>query len=211
MVKKMMDQEDKKHWYDGKIYNYLIDPATKDTRKIISSLIEDNASVIDIGCGTGSLVFYLSDKCKYVMGVELSKKMIEYSNSIKEEKIISNVKFIHGNAEQISELTNERFDYAVFSLSLHEMKSESRVRTLEEIKKVTDRIIIYDYLVKNNTSFRGALNSIVEFLAGKDHFYNYKTFQKENGIFGLLENNEFKIEKTIIDKESYAAVKARWK
>lgn len=207
----MMGQEDKKHWYDGKIYNYLIDPATEDTRKIISSLIENDSRVIDIGCGTGSLALYLSKKCKYILGVELSKKMVDYANSIKEEKNIVNVMFIHGDAEKISELTNERFDYAVFSLSLHEMKSESRVRILEEIKNIADRIIIYDYLVKNNTSLRGALNSIVEFLAGKDHFYNYSTFLKENGIFGLLENNGFKIEKTVIDKESYAAVKARWK
>ena len=207
----MIEQDDKKHWYDGKLYNYLIDPATEDTRKIISSLIENDSKVIDIGCGTGSLVFYLSDKCKYVMGVELSKKMIGYANSIKEEKNTSNVKFIHGNAEQISKLTNERFDYAVFSLSLHEMKSETRAITLDEIKKVADRIIIYDYLVKNNTSIQGISNSIVEFLAGKEHFENYKTFLKENGIFGLLEDGGFKVEKTIIDKNSYMAIKARWK
>lgn len=206
-----MDQEDKKHWYDGKIYNYLIDPATEDTRNIISSLIENDSRVIDIGCGTGALALYLSKKCKYILGVELSKKMVYYANSVKEEKNIANVMFVHGDAEKISELTNEKFDYVVFSLCLHEMKSESRVRILEEIKNITDRIIIYDYLVKNNTSLQGALNSIVEFLAGKDHFYNYRTFLKENGIFGLLENNGFKIEKTVIDKESYAAVKARWK
>ena len=207
----MTEQDDKKHWYDGKLYNYLIDPATEDTRKIISSLIENDSKVIDIGCGTGSLVFYLSEKCKYVTGVELSKKMVKYANSIKEEKNTSNVKFIHGNVEQISKLTNERFDYAVFSLSLHEMKSETRAIALDEIKKVADRIIIYDYLVKTNTSIQKVSNSIVEFLAGKEHFENYKTFLKENGIFRLLEDGKFKVEKTILDKNSYMAVKARWK
>lgn len=202
---------DKKHWYDGKLYNYLIDPGTENTRRIISSLIEKDSRVIDIGCGTGSLAFFLSQKCRYVLGVELSRRMVDYANSMREEKNISNVKFLNGDAGRISELTKERFDYAVFSLSLHEMKSDTRAKALEEIKRVADKLIIYDYLVKEKTSFQGILNSIIEFIAGRDHFENYKTFLKENGIFGLLENGGFKIEKTIIDKEFYAAVKAKWK
>ncbi|KYC45353.1 MAG: ubiquinone/menaquinone biosynthesis methyltransferase [Candidatus Methanofastidiosum methylothiophilum] len=207
----MGSHEDKKHWYDGKLYNYFIDPATEETRRIISSLIEDNSNVIDIGCGTGSLALFLSKKCNNVLGLELSKKMVSYANSIKQERKIINVHFLHGTAENVSQLTNERFDYAIFSLSLHEMKSETRIKALEEIKKIANSIIIYDYLVKKNTSFKGVLNSTIEFLAGKDHFENYKSFQKENGIFGLLEKNGFMVEKIIIDKDTYAAVKAKLK
>ncbi len=207
----MEQNNDKKHWYDGKLYNYIIDPSTGGTRRIISSLIENDSRVIDIGCGTGSLAFYLSRKCRYVLGVELSKRMVDYANSMKEEKDISNVKFLNGDARRISELTKERFDYAVFSLSLHEMKSDTRAKALEEIKRVADKLIIYDYLVKEKTSFQGILNSIIEFIAGRDHFENYKTFLKENGIFGLLGKNGFEIEKTIINNDSYAAVRAIWK
>jgi len=207
----MKQNNDKKHWYDGKLYNYLIDPSSDDARKIISSLIENDSRVIDIGCGTGSLAFYLSEKCRYVLGIELSKKMVDYANSRKEEKNISNVRFFHGNAEKVSELTKDRFDYAIFSLSLHEMKPETRAKSLKEIKKVADKIIIYDYLVKEKTSFQGILNSIIEFLAGRCHFHNYKTFLEENGIFGLLEKHDFKIEKTISDKDVYMAVRIRCK
>ncbi len=207
----MATHKDKRHWYDGKLYSMFIDPSTEDTRKIISSLIEKNSKVIDIGFGTGSLAFYLSKKCKYVLGIELSKRMVNYADSLKLENNVSNVLFLHGNAEKVSELTNERFDYAIFSLSLHEMESDTRIKALEEIKKITDDIIVYDYLVKRNFSFQGVLNMIVEFLAGKDHFDNYRTFLKEGGIYGLLENNGFKVEKSIIDKGAFVAVKARWK
>jgi ubiquinone/menaquinone biosynthesis C-methylase UbiE len=207
----MPKQESRNHWYDGRVYNYLIDPAIKDTRNLISSLIESKSKVIDIGSGTGSLAMHLSGKCSFVMGIDLSEKMIEYANSVKAESNISNVKFIQGNAEKVSEFTNERFDYAVFSLSLHEMKSETRQKVLGEIKKVSDRIIIYDYEVKRSPSFQGAINSLNEFLAGKSHYQNYKSFLKENGIFGLLEKNEFKVEKTFIHKGNYAVVKARCK
>jgi len=207
----MKQNNDKKHWYDGKVYKYLIDPAIEDTREIISGLIENDSKVIDIGCGTGSLAFYLSDKCRYVLGIELSKKMVDYANSRKKENNISNVQFLHGDAGKVSELTKDRFDYAIFSLCLHEMKSETRAKTLGEIKKITNKVIIYDYTVKKKTSFQRIMSSTAEFLAGKENYDNYKSFLKENGIFGLLEKHDFKIEKILFDKDSYAAVKARWK
>ncbi len=207
----MRKQEDNNHWYDGKLYNYLIDPYTESTRKIISGLIEENSKVIDIGCGTGSLVFYLSNKCRYILGIELSEKMVDYANSLKEKNNIFNVEFIHGDANKIYNLTEEKFDYAIFSLSLHEMDSNSRSKSLQEVKKVTDKIVAYDYIVQKKTLIKGLMNSIIEFIAGKDHYLNYKSFIDEKGIFGLLEKNGFKIEKFIIDKKVYAAVKAKVK
>ncbi|MDY1590716.1 MAG: hypothetical protein RBS85_00910 [Methanofastidiosum sp.] len=56
----MSKQEDKKYWYGGKLHNCLIDPATEDIRKIISSLIENDSRVIDVECGTVTLALFLS-------------------------------------------------------------------------------------------------------------------------------------------------------
>lgn len=204
----MRKQQDKRHWYDGRFYNYLIDPYTEDVRKIISELIEDNSKVIDIGCGTGSLAFYLSNKCEYILGIELSKRMVDYANSTKIKNNISNVEFLHGDSNKISTLTEKYFDYAIFSLSLHEMDSNSRVKSLVEVKKIANKIIVYDYLLEEKTSIRGLINSIVERIAGKDHYMNYKSFLKEKGIFGLLEKNGFNIETFIIYKKVYGVVKA---
>ena len=204
----MRKQQDKWHWYDGKLYSYLIDPCTEDVRKIISDLIEYNSNVIDIGCGTGSLAFYLSNKCEYVLGIELSKRMIDYANSIKIQNSVFNVDFLYGDAIKMSSLTEKNFDYAIFSLSLHEIESNSRVKSLEEAKKITNKIIIYDYLAEEKTSIRGLINSIIEFIAGKEHYINYKSFVREKGIFGLLEKNGFNVEKFIIDKKIYGVVKA---
>ncbi|MDY1590714.1 MAG: hypothetical protein RBS85_00900 [Methanofastidiosum sp.] len=41
------------------------------------------------------------------------------------------------------------------------------------------------------------MNSAAEFLAGKKNYENYKSFLKENGIFGLLKKERFEIEKTV--------------
>ena len=68
--------QNKKHWYDGRVYGFFIDPLISGSRKCISSLIENGSTVIDIGFGTGSLVFFLSNKCNRILGIELSKKWL---------------------------------------------------------------------------------------------------------------------------------------
>jgi cyclopropane fatty-acyl-phospholipid synthase-like methyltransferase len=40
----------------------------------ISALIEDGSSLIDIGCGIGSLVLNLSPRCSKVVGIDIFQK-----------------------------------------------------------------------------------------------------------------------------------------
>ncbi|MBI2463677.1 methyltransferase domain-containing protein [Candidatus Peregrinibacteria bacterium] len=73
--------KDKPHYYDGILYEMLIDPFFKEIRDSMSAQIKSGSSVIDIGCGTGSFVFELAEKCKLVVGVEISSKMFERAKS----------------------------------------------------------------------------------------------------------------------------------
>ena len=198
--------QNKKHWYDGKVYGVFIDPFIRDSRKCISSLIENGSTVVDIGFGTGSLVFFLSNKCESILGIEISKKMVDYANSIKEKNNFRNVRFIHSSAEDLSKITKEKFDYAIFSLSLHEMDTTSRQNSLQEVKKIANKVIIYDYLEKYN------LDAIfVEFFAGINNFKNYKSFIKNGGVEALLRDNGFELEKKASHNRLFVIVKARCK
>ncbi len=52
--------KDKTSWYDGKIYSVMYRYLGGNTfDEITSSLIEPESSVIDIGCGPGTLIFHL--------------------------------------------------------------------------------------------------------------------------------------------------------
>ncbi len=82
----MSELVDKKHWYDGKFYAKYFDPWEKEIREIIYNFIENDSSVLDVGCGTGALVFYIAEKCKQVIGIELSLKLLHFAN---QEKAIS--------------------------------------------------------------------------------------------------------------------------
>ena len=79
----MSETLDKKHWYDGWFYAEFVVPWEKEIGEIISNFIENESTVIDIGCGTGAIVFRLAEKCKRVIGIELSLKMIQYAGSVR--------------------------------------------------------------------------------------------------------------------------------
>jgi len=59
--------KDRTSWYDGYLFEKIMEKRSSEMFVgPISALIEDGSSVIDIGCGIGSLVFNLSPKCSKV-------------------------------------------------------------------------------------------------------------------------------------------------
>ncbi len=185
--------EDKKHWYDGKFYDKLIAPNLLNMAEVIASMIDHKSSVIDVGCGTGWFCFYISDKCKNVTGLDLSSKNINTAKAKLSSRKASNINFIHGSAIRLSELTDKKFDYAVITYMIHELDEDERENVLRNVKEVADKIIIGDYIVPQPKSFIGLLNIAAEIAAGKNHYENYKSFQKEGGLKTLAEKNNFKI------------------
>lgn len=178
--------KDKRHYYDGKMYELLIDSAFRDIRETIIKKIEQDSKVIDIACGTGSLAFSLSKKCKSVTGVELSSKMIAYAQRRQKKQGIKNIHFIHCDATDLSRFRNKQFDYATISMAIHEMPPELRIKVLNEAKRVAKRVIIADYVVPQPLNFSGIIVRIAEFLAGPDHFRGFMHYQRNKGLNKLL-------------------------
>jgi ubiquinone/menaquinone biosynthesis C-methylase UbiE len=196
----MPETLNKKHWYDGWFYAKTVNPFLKEFNDIISNFVENNSSVIDIGCGTGALAFKLSEKCKRVVGIELSLKMIQYANKQKEKGNYLNVEFIHADATKLSETMDQRFDYATTALVIHEMKVDDRVKTINEMKAIAEKIIIADYIAPQPKNLWGVSNVLTEIVAGIDHYRNFKSFITHKGIDNLLYSCGLNIEQDKIDK-----------
>ena len=176
---------DKKHWYDGIFYDKIIAPNQDRMFNQIKNMIKPNSNVLDIGCGTGRLSFQLSDHCNNVIGVDLSSKNIKVANTKKNNQY-SNVNFIHADGNILKNIFNDKFDYAVITYVIHEMPEAERIKFLFEVKDVSNQIIIGDYLAPQRKTFWGLLNEIVEYLAGKDHYNNFKNFLSNGGIDFLI-------------------------
>lgn len=177
--------KDKKHWYDGLFYDKIIAPNQDRMFFQIKNIIKPNSNVLDIGCGTGRLSFQLSGYCKNVVGVDLSSKNINVANNKKNNQY-SNVNFIHADGNNLKNIFNETFDYSIITYVIHELPEEERIKFLFEVKNVSNQIIIGDYLAPHSKTFWGILNEVVEYLAGKEHYNNFKNYLNMGGIDYLI-------------------------
>jgi SAM-dependent methyltransferase len=184
--------QNKNHWYDGWFYDKLIAPNQDRMFGEIKNLIEQNSKVIDVGCGTGRFSFTIADKVNKVVGVDLSSKNIATANQTLLKNPNNKISFLHTNlANLISQ--NHHFDYAVMTYVIHEVNTEERISLLKEMTQLADKIIIGDYLVPINKGFWSVLNEVVEFLAGREHYTNFKDFVKIGGLQSLTKQAELKI------------------
>ena len=189
----------KNHWYDGWFYDKLIAPNQDRLFREIKKIIEPNSSIIDVGCGTGRFSFSVSDKVSKVFGVDLSKKNIKKANQTLSKKSDPKITFHHTTLSDLIK-QNLHFDYAVMTYVIHEVNPEERITLLNEMAQIADKIIIGDYLVTLNKGFWSAMNEIVEFLAGKEHYKNFKHFVANKGLFGLIEEAGMKVVQEVKNK-----------
>jgi SAM-dependent methyltransferase len=194
-------KQNKNHWYDGWFYDVFIAPNQDRLFSLIKNIIEPNSSVLDVGCGTGRLAFTIAYKSKLVLGIDLSKRNIEKAKSKLAKNPNEKISFAHST---VSDLISQNlyFDYAVMTYVIHEVNEEERVKLLEDISKVADKIIIGDYLVPKPSGIWSVLNEVIEFAAGSEHYRNYKNYVRNGGLFSLANKAGLKIIKEIKNKPS---------
>jgi SAM-dependent methyltransferase len=177
--------EDKYHWYDGWFYDSIIAPNQDRLFGQIKNLIDPRSTIIDVGCGTGRLGFKIAGKSKSYLGIDLSKRNIDRANLSLLKHPDDKISFLHSNLRDIISNGNVHFNIATLTYVIHEINAEERVKLLIELAQVSDKIIIGDYLVpwpKGSGSF---LSEAIEFIAGREHYRNFKSFIANGGIHYL--------------------------
>ncbi len=182
----------KDHWYDGWFYDKIIAPNQDRIFGEIKNIIQPNSKVIDVGCGTGRFSFFIADKVEKIVGIDLSKRNIETANQTLSKKPNSKISFIHTT---LSDLISQKhnYDYAVMTYVIHEVNPDERVQLLNDMAQIADKIIIGDYLASSKKGFWNFLNEVVEFLAGNEHYSNYKHFIANNGLQSLVNRAGLKV------------------
>ena len=123
----------------------------------------------------------------------MSIKNINLANKKLASTTISNVSFYHDDITKFLSQKKQQYGYAVLSYVIHEVDIGLRVEILKLLSKAADKIIIIDYLTPRPKGFWSGLNEIVEFIAGKDHYRNFKSFIVNDGIYGLAQQSGLKI------------------
>ncbi len=100
--------------------------------------------VLDIGCGTGKLSIYLSEKIECdVRGIDMVEKNIEKA---RKNAASGKVKFEVQSAEKMT-FTNDTFDVVVSLKALHEMTNpEEALRESNRVLREGGKIFIIDWV-----------------------------------------------------------------
>lgn len=192
-------QHNKTHWYDGWFYDTLIAPNQDRMFGEIKKIIKPDSTIIDVGCGTGRFSFFVADYVKKIAAIDLSKKNIDKANKTLSKIPNTKISFHHSRlSDLISQ--NLHFDYALMTYVIHEVNPDDRIKLLKEMSQIADQIIIGDYYVPVKKGFWNLLNEIVEYLAGKEHYANYKHFVSNGGLHSLLKEAGLKIVDEIKNK-----------
>ncbi|MEW6443066.1 MAG: methionine biosynthesis protein MetW [bacterium] len=103
--------------------------------EIIYRIIEPGSKVLDLGCGSGDLLYRLArDKGARVQGIERDQMAIH-------ECVKKGLSVFHGNIESgLSEYPDRSFDYVILNQSMQEVKAVDGV--IEEALRIGAKAVV---------------------------------------------------------------------
>lgn len=141
-------------------------------------IVDENDSVLDLGCGEGSITLPLAQKVKSVTGVDSSPKMLELLNQRAHERGIGNVKTILKPLEDITYEEVGSHDVVLASRSLNGIIPINE--TLKTIDKIANKYVFITLFGPENWKIEGEFNEYI----GREN----KHFPGHNYIFNILFN-----------------------
>lgn len=102
-------------------------------------ILDENDTVLDVGCGEGSITIPLAKRVKKVIGVDSSPKMLEYLKKRAEENNVDNIKTILKPIEEIKYEDIGDVDVVVCSRSLNAIIPIDE--TLLELDKIANKYV----------------------------------------------------------------------
>ena len=130
---------------------------------LIANLVEDNSKVIDIGCGNGELLNFLSkNKNSKIQGLEINQKKVN-------KCVSKGLSVIQGDADKDLGLYPEKsFDYVILSQTIQATLEPEKILT--ELTRIGKRVIVsipnfgfwkvrLDLLIKGKMPIPSKLNS----------------------------------------------------
>ena len=182
-----MAQKHQDSFYEGWLYHFLVDPLLRRVHRLVRSQVKPGSTLIDIGCGTGELLFSLADVGSDLVGVETSRGMWSFANRQAQTRGFNNVQILFGDGAKLEKFSTGFFDYAIACMVLHEMGASQRLPVLQEMKRLASNLILVDYRVPAPTNLAVTMCRFIERLAGPRHFRNYTSFINGGGLLSLYE------------------------
>lgn len=166
------------NYENGLFYHYFFERLHQ---KLLSVVGDANGlSVLDIGCGTGSLLRKLSDAgAETLAGVDASGGMLDEARKIAGTR---EIEFIQGPAHKLP-FDDRSFDLVTTSVAFHHFGEPEQVITeMGRVMKPGGRLLVCDM---SGEGPAGMVHAILGKMAGDDHLYKkaeIKQMIMDNGL-----------------------------
>mgnify|MGYP001817543650 FL=1 len=180
------ERRPRSRFYDGGPYAATLDRLLGRLHQLVADTVEPTGRVLDVGCGTGDMVWRLAPKAEEVVGIELSPAMVDFGNERLAESPLPGVSFVLGDVtEAFADLPEDHFDLATMVLVLHEMPSEAHLPVLSEVARVARQVLSVDFRAPMPWNGAGIRNRFFEIAAGIEHYRAFRAFQRVGGVPGV--------------------------
>ena len=174
--------------------------------------ISKKDTILDLGCGEGSITIPLAEKGKKVTAVDSSSKMLEILNKKATDKNLKNIEIIKENLEEVTLEKVGKHDIVLLSRSINGIYSIKE--TLNNINNIAQKYVYITVTGPNNSKFErnfyGSINKKINKLHLDSRSYSYLFNILINmKIYPNLENLEIKTNR-IYDSIEDAINNGRW-
>jgi ubiquinone/menaquinone biosynthesis C-methylase UbiE len=186
----------------SRVYDLLLTPVSGLINRDLDLLypIQAGRSVLDVGCGTGTrLAIYQNGGCR-VAGIEPSFSMLARAR-----KKLGPLVDLRAESGAAMSFDDDFFDLVILTLVLHEITPGMRALVLEECKRVckpNGAILLADYHTGPYPFPKGwvyrAFSLVMEVIAGREHYANYRHFLAQQGLRPLIEDQQLTIDRSYL-------------
>jgi len=178
----------------AKIYDPIFYLAIKPIRiAVMNELLEYKEKIIlDLCCGTGNQIKLLSKHgFRNLYCLDISGSMLEIA-----KRSDSSIKIYNEDATKTN-FDNASFDVVIISFAIHEKDRNTQQALINEAYRIIKKdgfMLVVDYVFDNKTTkFGRILISIIEGIAGREHYRNFKNYIKNKGLLSLIKKDKFKL------------------
>lgn len=170
----------------GFLYGKFVDPVLEGMRTRAAHYIQPGQHVLDVACGTGAQLFAAAEKVGRATGIDHSMSMIQQAKKTAIAKDLNHIDFILHDVTERWPFNDKHFDVVILSLALHQFSPEHYSFILKEMSRVAEKMIFIDYSIPLPDNLYGAGSKIAEFLAGREHFKNFRQYKRKGGLNTIL-------------------------